>query len=110
MPALPDGHSTARVQSGKLRLPRSPPMSTETSTTAEPQAEQRPTDLAASPRRGWRRKLLALACLIVIPAGVYAVSGLQEDTYEASAVVQVKGASVDTFLLIGETPVNSPPL
>jgi uncharacterized protein involved in exopolysaccharide biosynthesis len=53
--------------------------------------------------------LLALACIILIPAAAYAVSLQPEDSYEASAVLQVKGASVDTFLLIGETPVNSPP-
>ena len=76
----------------------------------EPQAEEQPTGLSASLRRKSRRRWLALACLILIPAVVYGVSRLQEDSYEASAVVQVKGASVDTFLLIGETPVNSPPL
>jgi non-specific protein-tyrosine kinase len=81
-------------------------MATEASATTEPQAE----GPAAGLRRKSGRRWLAVACLVLIPAVVYAVSRLQEDRYEASAVVQVKGASVDTFLLIGETPVNSPPL
>ena len=84
-------------------------MATETTVTTEPHAEERPGGLAASPWHRPRRRWLALACLILIPAVVYALSRLPEDSYEASAVVQVKGASVDTFLLIGETPVNSPP-
>jgi capsular polysaccharide biosynthesis protein len=85
-------------------------MATQASVTTEPQAEGQPTGLAANLPKGPGRRWLAIACLILIPAVVYGVSRLQADSYEASAVVQVKGESVDTFLLIGETPVNSPPL
>jgi uncharacterized protein involved in exopolysaccharide biosynthesis len=84
-------------------------MATETSETTEPRADERPSGLAASLGRGSRRRWLALACVILIPAVAYAVSRLQEDSYEASAVVQLKGGSVDPFLLIGETPVPSSP-
>ena len=69
-------------------------MATEAPLIPEPQAEGSPTGRAAGLRRKSWRRWLAVASLILIPAVVYAVSGLQEDTYEASAVVQVKGASV----------------
>jgi succinoglycan biosynthesis transport protein ExoP len=70
--------------------------------------ESQPLDIRAYAGVLWRRKWIFLATIVLLPAAVYLVSRSQSKVYEASVVMQVQPAPVDTSLLSGQ--VNVPTL
>src|SRR5829696_2038977 len=52
----------------------------------------------------WRRKVLILLCLTLIPVGVYAYSQRLTKTYQASAIISVQGTATDAGLFVGSQP------
>ena len=82
---------------------------TRPATSLDPTAADRyasPPDLRSYLRMVWRRKWVALACLVLIPGGVYYFSSRAPKSYEAAAQLQVRAQSVDTSLFTTDT---SPP-
>src|SRR5215211_3099243 len=51
----------------------------------------------------WRRKLLILLCLTLIPGGVYAYSQRLTKSYETNTIIQVQGTATDGGLYLGQS-------
>ena len=50
----------------------------------------------------WRRKVIILLCLTLIPAGAYAYSERLTKSYQASTILQVQGTATDGGLYLGQ--------
>jgi capsular exopolysaccharide synthesis family protein len=50
----------------------------------------------------WRRKVLLLLCLTLIPVGVYVYSQRLTKSYQASTILQVQGTATDGGLYLGQ--------
>jgi capsular exopolysaccharide synthesis family protein len=69
-----------------------------TDVTTEPQS----LDLRAYARILWRRKWIFLAVVVIVPVAVYLISASATKVYQASVVMEVQAAPVDTSLLNGQ--------
>jgi tyrosine-protein kinase len=52
----------------------------------------------------WRRRWVLIACLVLLPVGVYLLSRAAPKRYESSVTVQVQASAVDTSLFDGSAP------